>query len=102
MDVGGGADRIEIVLQRLLDRRFALREHADHPAGGVASSIRRTDALARNRQRHEGIRKQHRVAQRQDGQLAGNRQRPLTGRPVVVDVEAISSADRSWAILLMR
>ena len=34
VNVGRDSDGIEIVLQRLLDCRFALGEHSDHPAGG--------------------------------------------------------------------
>ena len=44
VDVGGGADRVQVVLQRLLDRGVALREDADQLADALASSTRRTDA----------------------------------------------------------
>ena len=83
VDVRGGADRVQIVLQRLLDRGVALREHRDQLAvrDGVVDQADR--ALARHRQRHERIRKEDRVAQRQDRQLGRNRERPIGVRQVL-------------------
>ena len=77
VDVGGGADRIEVVLQRLLDRGFALGEHADHPAAGGRLVDQAHRRFARDGQRHERVREQHRVPQRQDGQVRRDRRRAI-------------------------
>ncbi len=92
VDVGRDSDRIEIVLQRLLDRRFALGEHADHPAGGRRLVDQAHRRFARDRQRHERVRKQHRVPQRQDRQIGRNRQRTLRRRLVDDDEGIVSIA----------
>ena len=69
VDVAGRADRVQIVLLRLLDRRVALREDANQLAAGDRLVDEPDRALARHRERHERVRKQHRVAERQDRQL---------------------------------
>ena len=74
VDVCGGADRIEVVLERFLDGRLALGEDANHPAGGAGLVDQADRRLARDGQRHEGVGEQHRVAQRQHGHVVGNRQ----------------------------
>ena len=78
VDVGGGADRIEILEQRLFDRRFTLREDANHPPrrGRLVDQTHR--GFAGHRQRHERVRKKHGVSKRQHRQLARNREWPLT------------------------
>ena len=53
VDVRRGADRVEIVLARLLDRRVALREHGDQLAVRDRIVDQADRALARHRQRHE-------------------------------------------------
>ena len=77
VDVGGGADRIEVFLHRLFDRGFALREDADQLAGGVRLFDEADRGLARDRQRHERIGKQDRVAERQYRQFGRNLERPF-------------------------
>ena len=83
VDVRRGADRIQIVLQRLLDRRVALGEDRDQLAVGDRVVDQADRALAGHGERHERIRKQHRVAKRQDRQLGRNRERPIAGRDVL-------------------
>jgi hypothetical protein len=77
VDVGDGADGIEILLHRLLERRFALREDADQ-AGRRIGLLDETDrCLTRDREGHERIGEEYRVAERQDRQLGRNLERPL-------------------------
>ena len=73
VDVRRGADGVEIVLARLLDRRVALREDGDQLAVRDRIVDQADRALARHRQRHERIGKEDRVAQRQNRQLRRNR-----------------------------
>ena len=75
VDVRRRADGIQVVLSGLLDRRFTLREHANHPAGGGSFIDQPDRGLPRNREGHEGIGEKHGVAQRQHRQLTRNRQR---------------------------
>ena len=65
VDVRQRADRMQVVLSRLLLRRILLREDADELAAGDRLVDQLDGALAGDRERHEGIRKEHRVAQRQ-------------------------------------
>jgi hypothetical protein len=85
VDVRGGADRVEIVLERLLHRRLALGEHADHPARGSRVVDQTDRRLARDSKRHERIRKQHGVAQREQRQLRGHDERTIGRRPGFID-----------------
>jgi hypothetical protein len=94
VDVRDRADRIEILLQRLLEGRFPLREHADHPAGGVGLLDQAHRCLARDRERHEGIGEEDRVAKRKDRQFWRNLDRPvevrgLRCRPLLIGVSHI-------------
>ena len=73
VDVGRGADAVEIVLPRLLDRRVALGEDGDQLAVGDRVVDQPDRALARHGERHERIGKQDRVPQRQNRQLGRNR-----------------------------
>ena len=73
VDVRRRADAVQIVLRRLLDRRVALREDRDQLAVGDRVVDEADGALARHGQRHERIRKEHRVPKRQDRQLGWNR-----------------------------
>ena len=77
VDVGRGADRIQVFLQRLFDRGLALREDADQLAGGVGLFDQAHRCLARDRQRHERIGEQDGVAERQYRQFGGNLERPF-------------------------
>jgi hypothetical protein len=65
VDLARRADRMQIRLRRLVFAGFALREHRD----GLAARHRFVDqldrAFTRHRQRHERLREQHGVAQRQ-------------------------------------
>ena len=91
VDVRGRADRIEVFLQRLFDRRLTLGEHADHPAGRGRLVDQAHRGLPGHRQRHERIRKQHGVPERQDRQLGRNRQRTLR--------RAVSSDDEGLVLI---
>ena len=83
VDVRRGADGIQIGLERLFDRGVALREHGDQLAVRDRVVDQADRALARHGQRHERIRKEHRVAQREDRQLGRNRERPIAVRQVL-------------------
>ena len=93
VDVGGRADRVEVLLQGLLDGRFALREDADHPARRARFVDQSDRRFARHGQRHEGIGKQHRVAERQHRHVVGNRQ-PFRGRRLFDDDGFVTVAHR--------
>ncbi len=69
VDVRRGADWVEILLHRLFDRGVALREDGDQLAVRDRIVDQPDGALARHRERHERIREEHGVAQRQDRQL---------------------------------
>ena len=73
VDVRRGADRVQIVLRRLLDRRVALREDRDQLAVRDRIVDQADGALARDGERHERIRKEDGVPKRQDRQLGRNR-----------------------------
>ena len=83
VDVRGRADRVQVGLPRLFDRRIALREHGDQLAVGDRVVDQPHGALASHRQRHEGIRKQDRVPQRQNRQLGRDAERPIAQREVL-------------------
>ena len=83
VDMRGGADRIEVRLAGLFERRVALREHRDQLAVGDRIVDQADGALARDRKRHERIRKEDRVSQREDRQLRRNRERPIADRDVL-------------------
>ena len=85
VDVRRRADPVHVVLGRLFDRGVPLGEHADELAPVDRLFDEADGALARDCQRQERIGKQHRVAQRQNRQLARNRYRLFCGR--VADVE---------------
>ena len=63
VDVAGGADRMQILLLWIILGGFALSEHGDHPARRHRFVDETDGALARHGERHEGLRKQHGVAQ---------------------------------------
>ena len=69
VDVRRGSNREEICLRGLLDRRIALGKDGDQlaVADGLINETHRT--LAGDRERHEGIGKQHRVPERKNRQL---------------------------------
>ena len=84
----------KIGLLRLFDRGVALREDGDQLAVRNRIVDQTDGALARDRERHERIRKEDRVAEREDRQLGRNRERPIAGR---TGPQASSSrGDRSW------
>ena len=68
---------MQIGLHRFLGGGIALREHRDQLAVGNRIVDEPDRTLARDRQGHERIRKQDRVAQGQDRQLGRNRQWPI-------------------------
>ena len=80
VDMGGGANRIEVGLQRFVERGIALREDADQLAVGDGFVDQPHRTLTRHRQRHERVRKQHRVAQREHGQFGWNDGRTIVDR----------------------
>jgi hypothetical protein len=84
VDVSRGADRIEIVLERFLDRRFALGEYRDHATGSCGLVDEPHGSLAGDRQRHEGVGEEDRVTQRQYRQVRRDRERPLPRNQQVV------------------
>ena len=61
----------EVFLGGLFDRRVTLGEDGDQPAAGHRLVDEAHRGLPRDGERHERIRKEHRVAERQDGQLSG-------------------------------
>ena len=65
VNLAGGADRMQVGLRRLVFAGFALREHGNGLAARDRFVNQLDRALARHRQRHERLRKQHGVAQRQ-------------------------------------
>ena len=85
------ADRIEVVLDRFFGRRLALREDADHAAGGGRLVDEADRGFARDGQRHERVGEQNRVAQRQHGHFVGDRQ-PFCGGGVLDDERFVSIA----------
>ena len=93
VDMRGRADRIEVLLQGLLDGRLFLREDANHPAGRAGFVDQADRRLARDCQGHEGIGEQHRVAERQHGHVVGNRQ-SLRARRLFDDDEFVTVAHR--------
>ena len=69
VDVRGRADAIEIFLGGLFDRRITLGEDGDQ-LGAVHRLVDEAHrCLPRDRERHERIRKEHRVSERKDRQL---------------------------------
>ena len=82
VDVGERADRVEVALERLVDRRVALGEDADHLALLHGLVDERDGALARHRERQHRLREQQRVAQRQDADL---------GRRAPVQVDLVNA-----------
>ena len=85
VDVGRRANRIQILLRRLLGARLDLGKHPDNPAVGDRLLDQADGTLASHRQRHEGIRKQDGVAQWQHRQLGWDRDRPLNARELLVE-----------------
>ena len=83
VDVRRRADGIEVLLLGLLDGRVALREDGDELAAGERVFDQADRALAGDRERHERMREQHRVPQRQDRQLGRNRQSRVTAGHVL-------------------
>ena len=83
VDVRRRADGVQVGLARLLDRRIALREDRDQlpVRNRIVDEAHR--ALARDGERHERVRKEHRVAKRKNRQLGRNRQRPIAVRDVL-------------------
>ncbi len=77
VDVRDGADRVQVVLRRILDRRVFLREDTNQPGRRVGFLDEAHRCFAGDGQRHEGIGKQHRVAQRQHGHFRGHLNRPF-------------------------
>ena len=71
VDVGGGADREQVGLAGLLDRRVALGEDGDQlpAADGIVDQA--DGAFAGHRERHERVREEDRVAQREDREFGG-------------------------------
>ena len=69
VNLAGGADRMQIVLRRLVFAGLALREHGNGLAAGNGFVNQFDGAFAGHRERHERLRKQHRVAQRQHRHL---------------------------------
>ena len=94
VDVRGRANRVQVLLVRFVERGVALREHADDLARIDGLVDQPDGALARNRQRHERIGEQHRVAQRQQRELWRDRERPFAARPLR---ESGSRPDRPWS-----
>ena len=88
VNVRGRADSVQIRLRRLFGGGVALGEDRDQfPVGNrFVNQSHRT--LARDRQGHEGIREQYRVAQRKDRQFWRNGQRPI-GRSEIVGLEIL-------------
>ena len=83
MDVRRGADRVEIGLAGFLDPRVALGEDRDELAVRDHVVDQADGALAGHRERHERVGEEHRVAQRQHGQLGRNRERTVPGQRFV-------------------
>ena len=83
VDVGRGADGVQVRLGGFVDRRVALREHRDQLAVGNRVVDEPHGALAGDGQRHERIGKEDRVAKREDRQLGWNRERPIADRGVL-------------------
>ena len=83
VNVRRGADRVQVVLPRLLHGRVALGEDRDQLAVGDRIVDEPHRALARDRQRHERIRKEDRVPKRENRQLRRNRERPIADRDVL-------------------
>jgi hypothetical protein len=75
VDVCGGADRVEILLQRFFRAGLTLGKNADHASAGRRLIDQADGRFTRDRKRHEGIREQHRVPQRKKRQLGRNRRR---------------------------
>src|SRR5439155_24758962 len=83
VDVGGGADWIQIVLRWLLDRRVALGEDRDQFPVRDRIVDQADGALARHGELHERIRKQYGVSKRQDRQFRWNRKPPIADRDIL-------------------
>jgi hypothetical protein len=75
VDLTGGADRMQIALRRLVFAGFALREHGNGLAARHGLVDQLDGTFARHRERHERLRKQHRVAQRQHRHLGRHAER---------------------------
>jgi hypothetical protein len=73
---------VQVVFERFVLARFALREHGDEAAGRHGLVDEADGALAGHGQRHEGVREQHRVAQRQHGQFFWYAERLFVRRDV--------------------
>src|SRR5207249_4759221 len=83
VDVRGGADRVQIVLARLLDGRVALGEDRYQLAVRNRIVNQAYGALAGDGERHERIRKKDGVSQRQNRQLGWNGERLIANRGVL-------------------
>ena len=97
VNLAGGADRMQIGLRRLVFAGFALREHGN----GLAARHRLVNqldrALARHRQRHERLRKQHGVAQRQHRHFRRHAERGRLGAAGVERFDWVAHVCRpSW------
>jgi hypothetical protein len=100
VDVTRGPDGVQVVLLRLLHRRITLREDANQLAPRDGFINQADGALARDRQRHERVGKQHRVAQRKDRQLVGQLQRPFAGRELF-EVQSVVAFGHGADVLLL-
>ena len=85
VNVAGRPDRIEVVAQRLVFARLALREDRNQAAARNRLVNQPHRALARHRERHERIGKQHRIAQRQHRQLGWQPECRRVGRRALLD-----------------
>ncbi len=65
VNLAGGTDFVQVALPRFVFARFALREDGNGLSAGDRFVNQLDGAFTRHGERHEGLRKQHRVAQRQ-------------------------------------
>ena len=77
VDVAGGADRIQSSCCGSSTVGVALGEDANQLAAGDGFVDQPDGALARDRERHERVRKQDRVAKRKDRELVRKIERPI-------------------------
>ena len=82
VDVGQRADPEEVALDRIVDRRVALGDDADHLALAHGVVHERDRALAGHRQRQDGVGEQDRVAERQEASSAGTSVRSTSCTPL--------------------
>jgi hypothetical protein len=77
VDVSERADGVQVGLSRLFQAGIALREDADQLAPGDGLVDELDGTLAGHGQRHERVREEHGVAQRQHRHVRGDRERAL-------------------------